>query len=344
MITVKLYSHKDCHLCEQAHKDLVTLQEEVPHELEIIDIETDTKLEKAYGNVIPVIEVGPYRLQSPFTFQDLQITMKAARLNIQQNQAIDEAIQNGDLPLERGWTRADRFSYWMSHHYLAFFNTLLGVYLGLAFLAPVLLKIGAKGPANVLYTGYSFVCHQLAYRSWFLFGLQPAYPTAAAGVSGLKTYEAMTGLDPNTATGLWDARKFRGNELMGYKVALCERDVAIYAAMLLFGLAFAILRTRFPNIHPIPWYVWILLGMVPIGLDGGTQLISQFFPQINSIIPYRESTPFLRTLTGALFGIFTAWFGYPYVEQSMAETRTFMQRRLERVQKARTTKSQDAAD
>jgi uncharacterized membrane protein len=154
----------------------------------------------------------------------------------------------------------------------------------------------------------------------------------------------MTGLDPETATGLWDARSFRGNEQMGYKVALCERDVAIYAAMLLFGLAFALLRMRFPHFRPIPWYIWVLLGMVPIGLDGGTQLLSQFFPQIHKYIPYRESTPILRTLTGALFGLFTAWFGYPYVEESMCETRTYMQRRLERLKKAQLPDSMDAGD
>lgn len=344
MITVKLYSRNDCHLCEQTLTDLASMQEEVPHQLTVIDIDADPKLVKLYGNVIPVVEVGPYRLQTPFSFQDLQITMKAALLNIQQNQAIDEAIQKGELPLERGWTKSDRFSYWMSHHYLAFFNVLIAIYLGLAFLAPVMQKIGAKGPANVLYTGYSFVCHQLAYRSWFLFGEQPAYPTAAAGIKGWKTYEMMTGLDPITATGLWDARQFRGNEVMGYKVALCERDVAIYAALLLFGLVFILLRAKFPNVKPIPWYIWIIFGLIPIGLDGGTQLISQFFPQVNKLIPYRESTPLLRTLTGALFGIFTAWFGYPQIEQSMSETRVYMERRLAQLKIRKYQKSPEAAD
>jgi len=310
------------------------MQEDVPHQLIIIDIDEDSKLQKLYGNVVPVVEVGPYKLQAPFTFQDLQITLKAAQLNSQQDQIIDEAIQKGEFPLERGWTKADRFSYWISCHYLAVFNVLVGLYLGLAFLAPVLQKIGAKTPANILYTGYSFVCHQLAYRSWFLFGEQWVYPTGAAGVNGLRTYEAVSGLDPNTATGLWDARSFRGNEQMGYKVALCERDIAIYAAMLFFGLLFAVLRARFPHIRPIPWYVWILLGMVPIGLDGGTQLLSQFFPQVHKLLPYRESTPWLRSLTGAMFGIFTAWFGYPYMDESMSETRTYMQRRLERIKVA----------
>jgi uncharacterized membrane protein len=320
------------------------MQDEVPHQLMVIDIDENQKLQKLYGNVIPVVEVGPYRLEAPFTTQDLHITMKAALLNTQQNKVIDEAIQRGDLALERGWSKADRFSYWISHHYLAFFNALIGIYLGLSFLAPVLQKIGAKGPANILYTGYSFVCHQLAYRSWFLFGEQPYYPTAAAGLKNVQTYEAMTGLDPETATGLWDARSFRGNDQMGYKVALCERDVAIYAAMLLFGLLFALLRIRFPHFKPIPWYVWILLGIAPIGLDGGTQLVSQFFPQIHKLIPYRESTPFLRTVTGALFGIFTAWFGYPYVEESMSETRSYMQTRLERLKAAQVKKTLKTGD
>jgi uncharacterized membrane protein len=334
MIEVKLYSRKECHLCEQTQQDLSSLQEEVPHQVLMIDIDEDPKLQKLYGNVIPVIEVGPYRLQAPFTLQDLQITMKAAQLNIRQDQAIEDALQKGDIALERGWTKNDRFSYWMSCHYLGFFNVLISLYLGLAFLAPVMQKIGAKGPANILYTGYGFLCHQLAYRSWFIFGEQAIYPTAAAGIKGLKTYEEMTGLNPEIISGLWDARSFRGNEQMGYKVALCERDTAIYAAMLLFGLVYALLRGRFPHIQPIPWYIWILFGMVPIGLDGGSQLLSQFFPQINKFLPYRESTPLLRVLTGALFGVFTAWFGYPYVEESMSETRTYMKRRLERLKES----------
>jgi hypothetical protein len=32
----------------------------------------------------------------------------------------------------------------------------------------------------------------------------------------------------------------------------------------------------------------------------------------------RESTPFLRILTGGMFGFFTAWFGYPIVEDSVS--------------------------
>jgi uncharacterized membrane protein len=109
---------------------------------------------------------------------------------------------------------------------------------------------------------------------------------------------------------------------VGYKVALCQRDVAIYAAILLFGLLFGFLR-RLPLKKPFPslhWAIWLLVGILPMGLDGGTQIASQFIPLINSYIPFRESTPFLRTLTGGLFGFTTAWFGYPLVEESFVDS------------------------
>jgi uncharacterized membrane protein len=108
---------------------------------------------------------------------------------------------------------------------------------------------------------------------------------------------------------------------MGYKVALCERDVAIYLSMLLFGIIFALSNRRIKSLH---WLMWLLIGIAPIGLDGFSQLFSQFnWEWLASIIPYRESTPFLRVLTGALFGFSTAWFAYPNIEASMNETRQY---------------------
>ena len=68
----------------------------------------------------------------------------------------------------------------------------------------------------------------------------------------------------------------------------------------------------------------MLIGLIPIGLDGFSQLFSQIeWPWLSSILPYRESTPFLRVLTGGLFGLAVAWFTYPLIEESMSETRQF---------------------
>jgi len=78
------------------------------------------------------------------------------------------------------------------------------------------------------------------------------------------------------------------------------------------------------RIKPLHWMLWILIGMGPIGLDGFSQLFSQIeWSWLASILPYRESTPFLRVFTGALFGFATAWFAYPAIDESMAETRQF---------------------
>jgi uncharacterized membrane protein len=186
------------------------------------------------------------------------------------------------------------------------------------------MKAGATTPAGIIYRVYGFVCHQFAFRSWFLVGEQVAYPRSESGVQGLIPYQQATGLNGND---LLSARDFEGNAQVGYKVAFCERDIAIYSGILLFGILFAIFRRKIKSIH---WLVWILIGIVPIGIDGFSQLISQspFY-----LIPFRESTPILRTLTGLLFGFLTAWFGYPYVEESMVENRKYMDGKLSQFQK-----------
>jgi uncharacterized membrane protein len=58
----------------------------------------------------------------------------------------------------------------LSRHWLAWANLVWGLIVGLPWLAPVLMKIGATGPARAIYHVYSFLCHQLANRSFFLFG------------------------------------------------------------------------------------------------------------------------------------------------------------------------------
>jgi uncharacterized membrane protein len=73
--------------------------------------------------------------------------------------------------------------------------------------------------------------------------------------------------------------------------------------------------------------------MGPVGLDGFSQLFSQMeWSWLVQILPYRESTPFLRVLTGGLFGFATAWFAYPAMEESMSETRQFFIRKFASVE------------
>ena len=330
MLTVTLYTRPECHLCEQAKADLQTLQDRFPHCLVEIDIDSDPDLQSAYALDIPVVEVGPYCLRAPFTPQDLQKTLGAARDRQAHLERIDDngcAVGNHKAyrsAVARGQTitSSDRVSYWLSRHYLAIINLLLLLYVGLPFLAPALKKAGANGAAEVLYKIYSPLCHQWAFRSFFLFGEQLYYPHSAANMPGVTTFEAATGITDQNDPFRLVARQFEGNQVLGFKVALCERDVAIWGSMLLFGLIYAMTGRRIPG---LPWWAWILLGMLPAGLDGLSQLVSQLqIPAIQTLLPYRESTPFLRTLTGFLFGFTTAWFSFPVVEEAMADTRRLL--------------------
>jgi uncharacterized membrane protein len=332
MLTVTLYTRKDCHLCEQAKADLDSLQSKYPHRLVEIDIDSDPALQKKYLVEIPVVEVGPYALKSPFDRQKLMMTLGAAG---DRRGQLDQLGREDHFDrVRRGQTISggDRLIHWISLHYLAVVNMFILLYFGLPLLAPVLMKAGATFPANVIYTMYKPLCHQFGFRSFFLFGEQPYYPLEEAGIPNVRTFEEVTGftdLDNPAAFSRLQARQFTGNETVGYKMALCERDMAIYGGILLFGLAYALTGRRIPPLH---WMLWVLLGMLPIGLDGFSQLFSQIeWPWLQSILPYRESTPFLRVLTGALFGITTAWFAYPYMEESMSDTRQFFIKKFESI-------------
>ena len=112
------------------------------------------------------------------------------------------------------------------------------------------------------------------------------------------------------ASGVFDAYRFFCAQtpshsffIAGYQTCLCSRCLAIYCSILLAGVALTFLRKNH-RFRAVPWYVW-LLGMVPMALDGFTQLFG-----------LRESDLFLRLLTGAIFGFTTAWFLFPQIEEA----------------------------
>lgn len=324
MLIVTLYTRTGCKLCDEVKERLAALQAEIPHRLAEVDIDTDPALQKTYGQKIPVVEVGPYTLLAPIAKEQLRMTLGAASDRRGQLQRVGGEAYEARVRRSEQVSNADRFSHWISRHYLALINLMLFIYVGLPFLAPTLMEAGLTAPARAIYTIYSPLCHQFGFRSFFLFGEQAYYPLPEAGISGVKTFDQVSGIeglsDPNSYSRI-EARNFIGNQTLGYKVALCERDVAIYIGLMLFGLLFAASGRRIPALH---WMLWLVIAIAPIGLDGFSQLFSQFnLPWLTSLLPYRESTPFLRVLTGGLFGFGTAWFSIPYMEQSMAETRQY---------------------
>jgi uncharacterized membrane protein len=324
MLTITLYARKNDPASIAAKADLVALQEKYPHRLVEVDVDSDPVIQKNFGENAPAVEVGPYRLASPFDKQKLMMTVGAAYDRRDQLDKLGREDHHDRIHRGQALNGADRVMYWLSRHYLAVLNVAMLFYFGLPILAPVLMNAGAKLPANVIYTIYKPLCHQFGFRSFFLFGEQPYYPLEEARIAGVKTFDEVTrfqDLNNPSASSRFEARQYIGNETVGYKMALCERDIAIYSAIFLFGIVYALTGRR---LKPLHWTFAILIGVIPIGLDGFSQLFSQMeWSWLSSLLPYRESTPILRVFTGALFGLAVAWFSYPYIEESMTESRQF---------------------
>lgn len=230
--------------------------------------------------------------------------------------------------------RLNRWLFGLSKRWLRAVLLIIGIYVGLPISAPILMKIGLRDQAYTIYTLYSPLCHQFAFRTWFLFGEQPIYPRADAHVPGLKPFEAygpeilaatkVVG-DPNlTEMGpflMETARNFIGDERMGWKMALCERDIAIYGAVFVGGLIYGIPYVR-RRLRPVPLWLYLFLGILPIAIDGGSQLLSEFKLPLFAALAARETTPLFRTLTGLIFGLMNAWLAFPYLEESFRMTAT----------------------
>ncbi len=326
-MNVTVYIQQNCPACDQALADLQALQADFPHKLVLIPIDDDAALQERFAGRVPLVEVGPYKMSAPIEAPALRVMLGAAHDRVDQLTRIDQA--GYEALVERGsrLSFGDKISLSLSRHYLLWLNVFLFIYVGLPFLAPVLMENNLTLPANIIYRGYSVMCHQLAFRSWFLYGEQAYYPRQLAEIPNVITFEQVQG---NSKVDILAAREFEGNSVVGFKVALCERDVAIYGTMLLFGLIYGLTGRK---IGKISWWWWVAIGLVPIGIDGVSQLPG-LVDNLPAWLPIRESTPLLRTLTGGLFGWMTGWYLLPMMEETMQDTRVMLERKLAAIKQA----------
>jgi uncharacterized membrane protein len=165
-------------------------------------------------------------------------------------------------------------------HWLLAVNTAVAVFLGGALAAPLLAALGWQPAADALYTAYHLTCHQWAFRTFFVLGQQPVY--TEQGLADLGT----------------DPFRFVGDQDLGWKIAICERDLAIYIGLLAVGLVYA----RHRHLPPLGFKLYGVL-ILPMAIDGFTQLFG-----------WRESTWQLRVITGLIFGLASAWLVLPRLD------------------------------
>lgn len=179
---------------------------------------------------------------------------------------------------------------WLVRHLLLLLTFALALYALLPLFAPVLMYVGHERAAKGIYLLFRPLCHQLPERSFFLFGPQPVYSIAELSA-------ALGGAVPVRYIG--DAR-------LGYKMAVCQRDVAIYGSMFLAMVAYGPWAGRLRR-----WPLWALaVCAAPMAIDGGGQLVGLW-----------QSSPLSRVLTGALFGVGAIRVLLPILDRGLAEAR-----------------------
>lgn len=195
---------------------------------------------------------------------------------------------------------ADKAIFQLAKHWLFLANLFWGLYVGLPLLAPLLMTTGYTTPAKIIYLIYRPACHQRPERSFFLGGPQVVYTPQELEAAGVRT-------------GLFS--RDIGNEAVGWKVAICQRDVALYGSTVLAGLAYGLVRKRLGTwLMPFRYY---LLFIAPLGVDGLLQLFGIY-----------ESNYIARTITGAICGFGSVLMVYPYLQKGFDDTRRTINSKL----------------
>lgn len=208
-----------------------------------------------------------------------------------------EAYSSGSNSLAN---RINDLAFYVARHWLGIFIVAYGVLVLTPFLAPVFMHIGATGPADGIYFFYSFLCHQLPERSLFFFGDKLMY--SYAEVKAVWPLDGFAGL-----------RQFTGNPTMGYKVAWSDRMISAYGGMWLGALILAVLGKRTPHVS---WRLFLLIGIIPLGLDGFSHMINDAVAGTTGL-GFRDTNAWLQTLTlnalpssfyvGDQLGSFNSW-------------------------------------
>lgn len=238
----------------------------------------------------------------------------------------------------------DNVALFVVKHWLALFLIVYGTWVWLPFLAPIFMHNGWTVPANTLYFVYSFFCHQLPERSLFFYGPQTMYSLDQIGQVWSTQNQLIL-------------RQFIGTPEMGWKMAWSDRMISTYGGVWLGGVLWAILGKRLP---PLSLVVWIVVGVLPLGLDGFTHFVNdivagssgQGFRDTNDWLRVLTANAFpadfyygnmlgsfnstARWLTGLAFGITTAFAVFPVVSNAMSETRQDLEYQLARIHQVET--------
>ena len=195
MISVTLYSRKDCHLCDEAKADLEGLQGEIPHTPGGAGYRQRSKATARVWPGNPCCRSRAVSFESSFYpagFADHAFGCQDRERHIDLVEKSPMAGRSSPAWLPgRGPTGSLAGFPTITCCFLIWCGRLSGV--GLSGAGFDESKLGL--PANLLYKAYGLVCHQLAYRSFYLFGEQVFLSSGSSRRPAAMTFSQATGLE-----------------------------------------------------------------------------------------------------------------------------------------------------
>ncbi len=107
-------------------------------------------------------------------------------------------------------------------------------------------------------------------------------------------------------------RPWRSYHLFDNQLAMDSRMMLMFGAM-----AISSYIIHFKKIKPLSKPTAFLLAFVailPLGLDGTIQMIAEFSKANMAALPFYESTNFIRSMTGLIFGVGVAFAVIPFLQ------------------------------
>ena len=172
--------------------------------------------------------------------------------------------------------------------YLAFFLILSSSILVVPFLA-------FDNDMSAAYSAFSVSCHQKLSRSLCLFN--------DGGEFWIADCTAQEGIYITTPSDRTEVR-IKYDDVTGYKMPVCSRDIGLYSAMLFGGILYPLARKLEDDVPPS---IFLIIALIPIGIDGGVQIISEL-----GFLPFTyESTNVIRVITGGIAGLVASFYAIP---------------------------------
>ncbi|MFL5732456.1 MAG: DUF2085 domain-containing protein [Chloroflexia bacterium] len=282
---VTVYTKPGCHLCEDLLDLLDRMAPQYNLQVTEVNILDDMALYDAFHEEIPVLDIEDGRLgrlKAPIDEPSLRTAFEVARRGLSTGGRSVVTTPKPD-PL------VDRIARYIGRHWLMLVSIVLGIFVGLPWLAPIFAALGWWNVANPIYTAYALTCHQLPERAGTVFGYQVAFCYRNTALYGGTFFFGL--LYAAALSDKWPRLRWMKTPIPWWGAALLVLPMAVDGMTHLLGL-----RDNMANMVADPSFGAFYIGSQPFSLNW-----------------------WLRIITGLLAALGVVWFAYPRMERAVED-------------------------